>query len=53
MRSSRTAMQSRLSEADQRASIVEYAVMIALVAVLFSASVLLLEIGRASCRERV
>ncbi len=42
MRSSRTAMQSRHSEGDQRASIVEYAVMIAFVAVLFSASVLLL-----------
>ena len=42
MRSSRTAMQSRHSEGDQRASIVEYALMIALVAVLFSASVLLL-----------
>ena len=42
MRSSRTAMQSRHSEGDQRASIVEYAVMIALVAVLVSASVLLL-----------
>ena len=42
MRSSWTAMQSRHSEGDQRASIVEYAVMIALVAVLFSASVLLL-----------
>jgi Flp pilus assembly pilin Flp len=40
MRSSRTAIQSRRSEGDQRASIVEYALMIALVAVLFSASVL-------------
>ena len=42
MGSSRTAMQSRHSDGDQRASIVEYAVMIALVAVLFIASVLLL-----------
>ncbi len=42
MRSSRTAMQSRHSEGDQRASIMEYAVMIALIAVLVSASVLLL-----------
>ena len=42
MRSSRAAMQSRHSEGDQRAGIVEYAVMIALVAVLVSASVLLL-----------
>ncbi len=42
MRSSRTAVQSRHSEGDQRASIVEYALMISLVAVLFSASVLLL-----------
>jgi Flp pilus assembly pilin Flp len=33
-------MQSRRSEGDQRASIVEYALMIALVAVLVSASVL-------------
>ena len=41
MGSSGTAMQSRHSEGDQRASIVEYAVMIAFVAVLFSASVLL------------
>ncbi len=40
MRSSRTGMQSRRSEGDQRASIVEYALMIALVAVLVSASVL-------------
>jgi len=40
MRSSRTGMQSRHSEGDQRASIVEYALMIALVAVLVSASVL-------------
>jgi Flp pilus assembly pilin Flp len=40
MRSSRTAIQSRRSEGDQRASIVEYALMIALVAVLVSASVL-------------
>jgi Flp pilus assembly pilin Flp len=42
MRSSRTARQSRHSEGDQRASIVEYALMIALIAVLVSASVLLL-----------
>ena len=42
MRSSRTYMQSRHSEGDQRASIVEYALMIALVAVLVIASVLLL-----------
>ena len=42
MRSSRTAMQSRHSEGDQRASIVEYALMIALVAVLVIASALLL-----------
>ena len=42
MRSSRTAIQSRHSEGDQRASIVEYALMIALVAVLVSASVLML-----------
>ena len=42
MRSSRTDMQSRHSEGDQRASIVEYALMIALVAVLVIASVLLL-----------
>ncbi len=42
MRSSRAAMQSRHSEGDQRASIVEYALMIALIAVLVSASALLL-----------
>ena len=42
MRSSRTAMQSRHSEGDQLASIVEYALMIALVAVLVIASALLL-----------
>ena len=42
MRSSRTAIQSRHSERDQRASIVEYALMIALVAVLVIASALLL-----------
>ncbi len=42
MRSSRTAIQRRHSEGDQRANIVEYALMIALVAVLVSASVLLL-----------
>ena len=42
MRSSRTAIQSRHSEGDQRASIVEYALMIALVAVLVIASALLL-----------
>ena len=42
MRSSRTAMQSWHSEGDQRASIVEYALMIALVAVLVIASALLL-----------
>ncbi len=39
MRSSRTAMQSRHSEGDQRASIVEYAVMIAFVVVLGVAGV--------------
>jgi len=42
MRSSRTAIESRDSEGDQRASIVEYALMIALVAVLVIASALLL-----------
>jgi len=42
MRSSRTAIQSRHSEGDQRASIVEYDLMIALVAVLVIASALLL-----------
>jgi hypothetical protein len=42
MRSSRTAMQSRHSEGDQHPNIVEFALMIALVAVLLSASVLLL-----------
>ena len=42
MRSSRTAIQSRHSEGDQRARIVEYALMIALVAVLVIASALLL-----------
>lgn len=42
MRSSRTAIQSRHGQGDQRTSIVEYALMMALIAVLVISSALLL-----------